>query len=481
MRIARLSQVSAILAAIAIILSSCGVTVPSPSATSSASRDPAGVTPIVVDTDMGADDILALAILLRDPSVDVRAITVSGTGLAHCTPGLRTLRNLLYQLGSEQLPIGCGTEDAGADGRPFPDEWRQGTDAAYGLTLPTAPSGSTRGEAAEILADAIGSAGAPVTVVALGPWTNLEAVFSAHPDAIERVARIHAMGGTLDAPGNVAGPDGAPLEPAMEWNLAADPSAVASVLGLDVPVRLVSLDATDQVPLDRALYERLGDAHDAAGANLAYELLSRNQFLLDGGTFLWDELAALAMLDPELVSWQPATVEVTGSGEAGGHLARSDAGVAIEYSADADVDAALDAFMAALSSGAPRRDPFDARGTLAVAWDGSRCTIAADADLAAGFYQISVQNSSSTPAAVALVAVQAPHTWDEVVAFVDGMQADSQAPAWVQLLALLPADAGATGSAGADLPPGTVGPVCVAGQGASGIPVAGIEALTIAP
>lgn len=60
---------------------------------------------------MDHSDIAAIAILLRDPAVDVRAITISGTGLVHCAGGLRVTRYLLDELREEQIPFACGRED----------------------------------------------------------------------------------------------------------------------------------------------------------------------------------------------------------------------------------------------------------------------------------------------------------------------------------------------------------------------------------
>ncbi|HET7521572.1 MAG TPA: nucleoside hydrolase [Candidatus Limnocylindria bacterium] len=98
---------------------------------------------IVIDTDMGADDILALAVLLSSEDVDVRAVTVAATGLAHCAGGVRVLRGLLHELGRGDIPVGCGREQPGDGGRAFPEEWRAAADGGYGLSLPDVDAGRT--------------------------------------------------------------------------------------------------------------------------------------------------------------------------------------------------------------------------------------------------------------------------------------------------------------------------------------------------
>ena len=77
--------------------------------------------PIVIDADMDHSDIAAIAILLRDPALDVRAITITGTGLVHCAGGRRVTRYLLEEFREEQIPFACGREDGGPDATPFPD------------------------------------------------------------------------------------------------------------------------------------------------------------------------------------------------------------------------------------------------------------------------------------------------------------------------------------------------------------------------
>ena len=83
------------------------------------------------------------------------------------------------------------------------------------------------------------------------------------------------MLGHVDAPGNVF-VDGLDGDDPLEWNAYADPSAVAAVFATDVPIDLVPLDATDDVPVPADLPKRLAEDHAAAGADLLHELLLRH-------------------------------------------------------------------------------------------------------------------------------------------------------------------------------------------------------------
>ena len=331
--------------------------VPTPGSSASAS----GPRPVVVDLDLDSSDIAALAILLRDPAIDVRAILVDGTGLVHCAPGLRNVSYLLGQLGASDIPVACGREDAGPDGRPFPADWRVGPDTAWGIDIPPQIGTGIPDDASTLLGRVLDTSKEPVTIVALGPWTNLEDTFVADPALAARVAGIHAMAGAVDAPGNVI-VEGVTADDRLEWNVAADPSAVAAVMATTIPITIVPLDATDDVPVPLDLDDQLEPDHAAAGADLTYELLVRSPGrMTDPGQQLWDELAALAVSQPGLVTWQDATLTIAPDGR----LDRSPGGRPVRVATAADRTATDAALLAALRRGAPRTDPFSIAGTIA--------------------------------------------------------------------------------------------------------------------
>ena len=94
----------------------------------------ADATPVVVDTDLGGDDLVALAFLLRHPSVRVEAVTIAGTGLVGCDPGVDLVADLFTALDEDPVPVACGREEAGPGGAQLPQDWR--VLAATGSGLP---------------------------------------------------------------------------------------------------------------------------------------------------------------------------------------------------------------------------------------------------------------------------------------------------------------------------------------------------------
>ena len=290
---------------------------------------PADPVPIVVDTDLAADDILAIMVLLRQPGVDLRAITVSGTGEVRCPAGLRNTRRLVAAFGRPEIPVACGRENPGPAGRWFPSEWRDGADAFYGVTLPAVDGESSRaGEtAAELLArlaTEAKTAGNPLTLVPLGPWTNLQDALALDPAFTANLAGIHTMGGTIDAPGNIDIDTTSPSD-MVEWNFGVDPEAVAAVLATDVPVTMVGLDATNHVPVPADIEGLLATDAAAAGADIAHDMYLRNPFLVQGSSF-WDTLAAVLLTDPSIATWEDVPVRAETTGRSAGRTARDPAG-----------------------------------------------------------------------------------------------------------------------------------------------------------
>jgi hypothetical protein len=194
-------------------------------------------TPVVVDTDLGADDLAALALLLRTPTVHVEAITIAGTGLVRCRAGVDVLDDLLVALDEPAVPVACGREQRGPKGRPMPAAWRYGAETGSGLTRE--PDGTlvpVDRPAAELLAE-LSSSTSGLEVVALGPATNLADLATAAPSAYRRLGAVHLMGGVVEGEGQ----DGV-----GEWNVAADPESFQVVL--DTPGTQVTVVPADAVP-----------------------------------------------------------------------------------------------------------------------------------------------------------------------------------------------------------------------------------------
>ncbi len=106
---------------------------------------------VVVDTDGGSDDAMALLYLLQHPGVEVAAITVTGAGLVHCPVGASNVAGVVDLVAPDRdIPIACGSGSPLEGDRAFPDEWRAQADGRYGGILPAGPEGAPQPDAARM-------------------------------------------------------------------------------------------------------------------------------------------------------------------------------------------------------------------------------------------------------------------------------------------------------------------------------------------
>jgi inosine-uridine nucleoside N-ribohydrolase len=289
--------------------------------------------PVVVDTDLGSEDLIALAFLLSSSDADVLAVTVSGTGEVRCPAGLKVVRGLLAELGHEDVPVACGRSTPLAGDHAFPSGWRDAADSGWGLDLPAGTAPATERTAVELLGDVLDREG--VTLVTLGPLTNVAEAFRTHPELAQQVSSVIVMGGAVDVPGNVFGESFDSSN--AEWNLYVDPTAAAEVAASGAPIVLVGLDATNHAPISGDFLELLRANSHTPAAKLAETLIEGNPSVPTGEAYFWDTLASAVLVDPDLVTTEDATIDVlTEEGPNSGRTLRSAKGHPMTVAVGAD-------------------------------------------------------------------------------------------------------------------------------------------------
>ncbi len=264
----------------------------------------------VIDTDMGADDVMAILYLLQAPNVEVKAITVSGVGLVDCESGVRHAQYLISIAGKEGIPIACGLTEPLQGNHAFPASYRSEANDFYGLSAEVASIEASDRTAVELLISTINSSRQKIYLLTLGPLTNIAAAIETDPSFVENIEMITIMGGAINLPGNIPFEDTGIQNTVAEWNAYIDPTAANIVLQAGVSVTLVPLDTTSQVPITPAFYDYLEANHAAPAANLVYELFKENPYLSQGGFYFWDPLAAVLMTDESLASFRGMNLRV---------------------------------------------------------------------------------------------------------------------------------------------------------------------------
>ncbi|HSP04355.1 MAG TPA: nucleoside hydrolase [Acidimicrobiales bacterium] len=421
-------------------------------------------SPVVVDTDGGSDDAIALLYLLQHPDVDVIGITVSGTGIVHCDPGVANVLGWVELAAAGDVPVSCGRAEPVAGERSFPEAWRTQADGRYDGILPVGRGAADPRPAARLMRDLVTDEGGLVTVLALGPLTNVADALESTPEMAEAIGSLVVMGGAFDVPGNVDLPE-APAAAATEWNLYVDPAAAQAVLDADIEVTFVPLDSA--VGIDAFDVRALARAASSPAGRAAADLLLSSPFFTSPGFALWDPLAAAVVAEPgAFVSSERPTRIVVDGPEAGRTVA--DGGRPVLVARPQRAGAFVAGLLGVLSGAGPPLD-VDRSPDLSVAVGEGTC-VASDQDLAAGPVVLDV----GTRGAVAIGVMDPDRDLGDVEALL-ASGAPAAAPEWFPLVALLQGG----GPVVARVDPGQLDVVCIDVGADGALHVAGHVELTV--
>jgi inosine-uridine nucleoside N-ribohydrolase len=297
------------------------------------------VRDVVIDTDMAADDWLAMLYLLGRPEVEVAAVTVTGAGEAHCDPGVRNALALVALAGKPDIPVACGRETPLEGDHAFPAEWRDRDDDLYGISIPDGTAAASSSSAVELLTTTVAGSPGQVTLLALGPLTNVAEALRQSPELARAIPMTFAMGGAVDVGGNV-GVSGVGIENQFaEWNVYCDPLAAKEVLDSGLPVTLVPLDATNQAPATPAFADRLAADASTPSATFANDVLRARRPSIDAGQdFFWDPFAAAVLIDESLTTFETRGLSVEAAeGPESGRIVDAPEGKPIRFATSADL------------------------------------------------------------------------------------------------------------------------------------------------
>jgi len=264
--------------------------------------------PVLVDCDPGIDDALALLLACASPELDLLGVTtVAGNvGVQQTT---RNALRVLALAGRADVPVAAGAERPLVRRQKHRATAVHGADGLGGVELADSPSTVDDRPAVRFMADAVRGSAAPVTLVAVGPLTNVALLFAAYPDEAARLDRLVVLGGSTGA-GNVT--------PAAEFNVWSDPEAAYRVLsdpGLcrAVPTVLIGLEVTRATAVDRAGIDRLrsgGPVGEPAARMLDYYLDSHAAALGRAAVVVHDAVAVAEVVRPGLIDTTASAVTV---------------------------------------------------------------------------------------------------------------------------------------------------------------------------
>jgi len=238
----------------------------------------------------------------------VVAVTAVG---GNCPPdqATRNVQAIIEQLDPPRWPR-IGAASAPDHRLPVDGRYLHGTDGLGGTDLQVAEL-RARHPSEKVISDAVRSSPNAVTIIALGPLTNIARVFQRDPELSSLAGQIVISGGTISGPGNIT--------PAAEFNIYCDPEAAEAVFRSPSTKTLVPLDVTNKIILSYDLFNRLPDESTKAG-KLLHKILPpafrayRQRFGLEG-IHVHDSITLVAAVYPELFTFQEMAADVETMGE----------------------------------------------------------------------------------------------------------------------------------------------------------------------
>ena len=218
---------------------------------------------IIIDTDPGIDDAMAIVYALASPELDVIGLTTV-FGNAHVETCTNNALRILEIAGRPDIPVAQGA------GRPLASVYRgpaahvHGVNGLADVPLPDATGSALALDAAHFIIEQVLAAPGEITLVPVGPLTNIALAMLLRPDLPQHLAGMVIMGGAAFVPGNSS--------PAAEANIMNDPEAADIVFGADCPIVMCGLDVTEATIMSSAQIDSLG-ASDTARAQMAAAIL----------------------------------------------------------------------------------------------------------------------------------------------------------------------------------------------------------------
>ncbi|MEZ6109889.1 MAG: nucleoside hydrolase [Pirellulaceae bacterium] len=263
---------------------------------------------VIIDCDPGIDDAVALCLALFDPSLEVVGVTAVA-GSVPVEQSSRNLQALIERLDPPKYPrIGVGSPPE--DGPVIDGRELHGEDGLANVGY--AVSRLQRQHPAEkLIADEVRAAPESVTILCLGPLTNVARAFQREPELPSLIDRLIIAGGCVDGIGNVT--------PAAEFNMYYDAASARAVFRSLTTKTLIPLDVSRRIAFDFDFVDQLPTAHSRAGKLLRdivpYSFRAYHQTQGQESVLFPDAVAVMACLQPEMFEMLEMAGDVETRGE----------------------------------------------------------------------------------------------------------------------------------------------------------------------
>lgn len=299
---------------------------------------------VIFDHDGGVDDLLSLVLLLTMDNIDVVGVTITP---ADCflEDATETTLKILSLFQRSDIPVAKG-DLYGVN--PFHYDWRaqpkmlNALPAILATPLDTSPL--VEQSAKEFIADSIAASAEPITVLMTGPCSNLVAAIDSNKAIKDNIEQIIWMGGAVNVVGNVAMHN---HDNSAEWNVYWDPFAAKRLFELELTIKLVALDATNCLPIDKAFLSLIAAQRHFPLSELAGQFWATTVAAIPAYEYtyhLWDVMAtSILELSEDAVQFETMELAVaTTEPSQGRTYAAPGNGQWVDVAVSADRDKVLD-------------------------------------------------------------------------------------------------------------------------------------------
>lgn len=258
--------------------------------------------PVLIDCDPGQDDALALLLALGSPEIDVLGVTAVAGNQTLGKTTVNALR-VLELAGRTDIRVAAGADGPLAGELVVADD-AHGETGLDGVDLPPPSVEPVPEHAKDFLAARLAASRTAVTLVALGPLTNIALLLETHLEAAQKIERIVLMGGAINEGNQTA---------SAEFNIWIDPGAAERVFKSGLDVTMVGLDVTNKAVLSNADADSLrggGPVAEAAADMVDFYLRFYNEAYDHGGAPIHDAVALACVFRPDLLRVEERHVQV---------------------------------------------------------------------------------------------------------------------------------------------------------------------------
>ncbi|XP_009374743.1 uridine nucleosidase 1 isoform X1 [Pyrus x bretschneideri] len=269
---------------------------------------------LIIDTDPGIDDTMAILMAFQSPELEILGFTTVFGNVA-TEDATRNALLLCEIAGHPGLPVAEGSHEPLKGGRPCVADFIHGSDGLGNLHLPPPKTKKIEKNAAEFLVDMVSEYPGEVSILALGPLTNLALAVKRDSSFAKKVKRLVVLGGSFFALGNV--------NPAAEANIYGDPEAADVVFTSGANITVVGINITTQVKFtdDDLLQLRQSKGKHTQLICDTCKFYRDWHVKSDGvyGIFLHDPVSFVALVRPDLFTYKKGVVRVETQGICTGH------------------------------------------------------------------------------------------------------------------------------------------------------------------